>query len=139
MMISYPKWTDWWGVLSESPLLRETLGRPEVSLWKQARFLASARPSQRPPKLARNGGNDWRTWLFMGGRGAGKTRAGAEFVRFAALYEGARRIALIGPTFADVRDVMVEGHSGLLALEYGRDAQPMWQPSRGRLLFSSGA
>ena len=73
----------------------------------------------------------------MGGRGAGKTRAGAEFVRFAALYEGARRIALVGPTLSDVRDVMVEGHSGLLSLDYGK--APVWQPSRGRLLFSSGA
>ena len=73
----------------------------------------------------------------MGGRGAGKTRAGAEFVRFAALYQGAQRIALVGPTRADVRDVMVEGHSGLLSLTYG--AAPLWQPSRGRLVFSSGA
>lgn len=89
--------------------------------------------------LARDGGADWRTWLFMGGRGAGKTRAGAEFVRFAALYEGARRVALIGPTFSDVRDVMVEGHSGLLSLKYGEGAGPIWQPSRGRLVFSSGA
>ena len=73
----------------------------------------------------------------MGGRGAGKTRAGAEFIRFAALFEGARRIALIGPTFADVRNVMVEGESGLLNLEYG--VRPVWQPSRGRLVFSNEA
>ena len=73
----------------------------------------------------------------MGGRGAGKTRAGAEFIRFAALFEGARRIALVGPTFADVRNVMVEGESGLLNLKYGK--RPIWQPSRGRLVFSSGA
>lgn len=75
----------------------------------------------------------------MGGRGAGKTRAGAEFVRFAALYQGARRIALVGPTRSDVRDVMVEGHSGLLSLKYGDEAAPLWQPSRGRLVFSNGA
>lgn len=75
----------------------------------------------------------------MGGRGAGKTRAGAEYVRFAALFEGAQRIALVGPTLSDVRDVMVEGHSGLLSLMYGPDAAPLWQPSRGRLVFSSGA
>lgn len=75
----------------------------------------------------------------MGGRGARKTRAGAEFVRFAALYEGTRRIALVGPTFADVRNVMIEGESGLMSLNYGRGARPVWQPSRGRLEFSSGA
>ena len=75
----------------------------------------------------------------MGGRGAGKTRAGAEFIRFAALFEGARRIALVGPTFADVRNVMVEGESGLLSLKYGNEARPHWQPSRGRLVFSNGA
>src|SRR5688572_12129161 len=58
---------------------------------------------------------DWTTWLILGGRGAGKTRAGAEWVREQAR-DGAARIALIGETTRDVRDVMVEGVSGLLAV-----------------------
>ncbi|MEL6324616.1 MAG: terminase family protein, partial [Pseudomonadota bacterium] len=58
---------------------------------------------------------DWRTWLFMGGRGAGKTRAGAEFLRFALIEGGCQRAALVGPTLSDVREVMIEGPSGLKA------------------------
>ena len=65
---------------------------------------------------------DWRSWLIMGGRGAGKTRAGAEWVR--SLVEGAgpsdpgkaRRIALVGETFDQARAVMVFGESGILAV-----------------------
>ena len=73
-------------------------------------FLLSARGVQCDPP------GDWRTWLFMGGRGSGKTRAGAEWVRRLALFGGARRIALVGPTFSDVREVMIEGVSGLRAI-----------------------
>ncbi|KQP28576.1 ATP-binding protein [Methylobacterium sp. Leaf102] len=84
----------------------------------------------------------WTTWAVVGGRGSGKTRTGAEWVR--ALAQGdpaftARpvgRIALIGETFADVRDVMIEGPSGLLSLNGPR---PRWSPSRRRLDWPNGA
>ncbi|KQP29433.1 terminase family protein [Methylobacterium sp. Leaf100] len=84
----------------------------------------------------------WTTWAVVGGRGSGKTRTGAEWVR--ALAQGdpaftARpvgRIALIGETFADVRDVMIEGPSGLLSLDGPR---PRWSPSRRRLDWPNGA
>jgi len=49
----------------------------------------------------------------MGGRGAGKTRAGAEWTRFSVVAGKAERVALIGPTLGDVREVMIEGPSGL--------------------------
>lgn len=84
---------------------------------------------------------DWRIWLFLGGRGAGKTRAGAEWVR--ALAEGragprAGSIALVGETYADVREVMVDGPSGLRAIA-PRHARPVWQASRRRLVWPNGA
>ena len=138
MMTSYPTWRDWQR-LSNINAPAGLSASEEANLSIQAPFLLTARPCQRPPMLAAEGGHDWRTWLFMGGRGAGKTRTGAEFVRFAALYEGARRIALIGPTFADVRNVMVEGESGLLSINHPKENQPLWYPSRGLLVFSSGA
>ncbi len=78
----------------------------------------------------------WRAWLFLGGRGAGKTRAGAEWVSAAARAGRAKRIALIGPTFHDVREVMIEGHSGLRSLA---DERPVFEPSRKRLSWSNGA
>lgn len=52
--------------------------------------------------------DDWRTWLFLGGRGAGKTRAGAEWLSLRAFDPGAR-LALVGPTLHDVREVMIGG------------------------------
>jgi phage terminase large subunit-like protein len=96
-----------------------------------------ARPDQLPPP------GEWLTWLLLGGRGAGKTRAGAEFVRglalglprFAEVETGP--IALIGETYADVREVMIEGVSGLLRLEPSWE-RPEWQPSRKRLVWRSG-
>ena len=80
---------------------------------------------------------DWRIWLFLGGRGAGKTRAGAEWIR-ERIAAGARRIALIGPTFNDVREVMIEGPSGLKSIGPRLD-RPAYESSRKRLVFPGGA
>ena len=97
-----------------------------------------ARPDQLPPE------GDWISWLVLGGRGAGKTRTGAEWVK--ALVQGRMpfatqsygRIALIGETLQDARDVMVEGVSGLLAIHDIKD-RPNWRPSRRRLEWPNGA
>lgn len=88
----------------------------------------------REPQLAPDG--DWRTWLFLGGRGAGKTRAGAEWVDRLVRTGAAGRIALVAPTFHDAREVLVEGASGLRTLGAGR---PIYEPSRRRLLWFNGA
>lgn len=88
--------------------------------------------------------SDWSLWLLMGGRGAGKTRAGAEWIRARALGHGwcepgyAGRIALVGETYADVREVMVEGVSGLLAV-HPKAERPHWTPTRRRLEWPNGA
>ena len=66
----------------------------------------------RPDQLAPPG--EWRVWLILAGRGFGKTRCGAEWV-LEQVRQGRKRIALVGETKADVRDVMVEGESGILA------------------------
>ncbi len=101
-----------------------------------------ARRDQWPPALADNG-LPWRVWLILGGRGAGKTRAGAEWVKGLALgrpqfcARPVARIALVGETAADVRDVMIEGVSGLLAI-HGRRERPRWESSRRRLLWDTG-
>jgi len=102
-----------------------------------------ARRDQRPPERAQNGA-EWVQWIILGGRGAGKTRAGAEWVRGVALglsgyaLRPASRIALIGETMADARDVMVEGVSGILAA-HGRFERPVYEPSRRRLTWPNGA
>lgn len=95
------------------------------------RWSSWARPDQIPPE------GDWSCWLFLGGRGAGKTRAGAEWLR-SQVEAGARRVALVGPAFADVREVMLAGPSGLLNI--GRpDHRPRYEVSRRRLVWPNGA
>lgn len=86
----------------------------------------------------------WRTWVVLGGRGAGKTRAGAEWVR--SMVEGSRpldkgccqRVALVGETIDQVREVMVFGDSGILACS-PPDRRPVWEAGRKRLVWPNGA
>ncbi len=97
-----------------------------------------ALPHQLPPE------GDWKTWVIMGGRGAGKTRAGAEWIR--SEVEGARpllpgrsrRVALVGETLEQVREVMVFGESGILACS-PPDRMPVWEATRRRLVWPNGA
>lgn len=91
-----------------------------------------ARSEQRAPR------GDWRTWLIMAGRGFGKTRAGAEWVREVVEEDPSARIALVGATLAEVRAVMVEGESGLLATSPLR-FMPAFEPSLRRLVWDNGA
>lgn len=98
----------------------------------------------RPEQLAPEG--DWQTWLVLAGRGFGKTRTGAEWVRQRVL-AGYGRIALVAPTASDARDVMVEGESGLMAVCWAGDrthdrrplGRPIYEPSKRRLTWSNGA
>lgn len=76
----------------------------------------------------------WRTWLILAGRGWGKSRTGAEWVRAQVKAGRAGRIALVARTASDVRDVIVEGESGILAIS-PKDERPIWEPSRRRLTW----
>ena len=129
----------------------------EVSLWQQFNSLPDAakehaathmneaeivavltaweihrRPAQATPI------SDWRVWLILAGRGWGKTRTGAEFIREQVNLGAASHIALVGPTAADVRDTMIEGESGLLGI-FPRDERPRYEPSKRRVTFHNGA
>lgn len=90
-----------------------------------------ARPSQRAPDDP-----DWVYWLLLAGRGSGKTRAGAEFIREAKNHGSP--VALVGATAADVRDVMVRGPGGLLSIAPPHD-RPDYQPSLRRVVWPNGA
>jgi phage terminase large subunit-like protein len=90
-----------------------------------------ARIEQVPPD------GDWSTWLCCAGRGWGKTCTGAEWTNERAR-TGARYIALVAPTAADARDVMVEGPAGILARS--RDGErPIYEPSKRQLTWPNGA
>lgn len=91
-----------------------------------------ARLEQRAPQ------GDWPVWLIMAGRGFGKTRAGAEWVRSIAEGDGSARFALVGANFAETRTVMVEGESGLLSIAPPA-TRPLWEPSLKRLRWPNGA
>jgi phage terminase large subunit-like protein len=91
-----------------------------------------ARPQQLPPP------GDWRIWLIMAGRGFGKTRAGAEWVRMIAESHPDARIALVSSSLAEARAVMVEGESGLMAI-CCPGHKPHYEPSLHRIRFRSGA
>lgn len=91
-----------------------------------------ARDKQKEPA------GNWTVWLIMAGRGFGKTKTGAEWTR-AQVEAGRRgRLALVGRTVADVRDVMVEGESGILACSPPWN-RPRYEPSKRRLTWSNGA
>lgn len=98
----------------------------------------------RPNQLAPAG--DWAVWLLLAGRGFGKTRTGAEWVR-ERVKAGAGRVALVAETAADARDVMVEGESGLLAVCWAGDRsttgallrRPLYEPSKRRVTWANGA
>ncbi|MCB2110646.1 DNA-packaging protein [Albidovulum sp.] len=97
-----------------------------------------ALPHQLPPEGV------WKTWVIMGGRGAGKTRAGAEWVRREV--EGSRprdpgrsaRVALVGETLDQVQKVMVFGESGIMACS-PPDRRPVWEATKRRLVWPNGA
>ncbi|WP_434781439.1 terminase large subunit domain-containing protein [Aurantiacibacter hainanensis] len=91
-----------------------------------------ARREQMPPA------QDWQLWLICVGRGFGKTRAGAEWVRHVAEEDPNARIALVTRSIAEARAVMVEGESGILACHLYPDG-PEFEPSLRRLTWPNGA
>lgn len=91
-----------------------------------------ARERQLPPP------GDWTTWLILAGRGFGKTRAGAEWVRGVCQAQPGARLALVGASLGEVRAVMVEGESGILAV-CAPGQIPVFEPSLRRLTWGNGA
>ena len=112
---------------SQRRALLESLDEEDAAALNDWRFWAHA--AQLPPDGA------WRIWLFLGGRGAGKTRAGAEWIAEEVAHGRMQRVGLIGATMRDARAVMVEGESGLLACVDGA----VFEPSNNRVLWPGGA
>jgi len=112
--------------------------RHDWSIW--------ARPTQLPPKLSQNGMPDWVIWLYLAGRGSGKTRALSEWVR-ERVKQGHTPIHLIAPTQGDARKVNIEGPSGILSVSWELDHTdkgelmgiPDFQPSLMKLTWKNGA
>jgi phage terminase large subunit-like protein len=109
--------------------LKQLLGQLKTD-WR-----STARPEQLMPP-----GNNWTIWLYLGGRGTGKTKSGAEAVREEVDSGRCRRVALIAPTASDARKVMLEGPAGLLTI-YPEAQEPLYQyhPTRREIRFRNGA
>jgi phage terminase large subunit-like protein len=113
----------------QATFLGNLSNKEKERLWYKWEFWA--REKQLPPD------DDWRTWLILAGRGFGKTRTGAETVRGWVESKRCTRLALVARTAADVRDVVVEGPSGILACSppwY----RPVWNASKRRLTWPDG-
>ena len=91
-----------------------------------------ARDKQKPP------GGDWLTWMVLAGRGWGKSKTAAEWIRHRVETGKAMRIALVAPTSADNRDVQVEGESGLLRVSPPW-FRPTYESSKRRVTWPNGA
>lgn len=128
-----------------NPLLAALLGLDEPTRLAELRRLSEEERGElrhhwrvwaRDQQLAPAG--DWRTWLILAGRGFGKTRAGAEWVRAVAEADPEARIALVAASLGEARAVMVEGESGLVAIAPPRHV-PLYEPSLRRLTWPNGA
>jgi len=117
-----PKWTRW-GAL-EKAHRADTRHLYDWSL--------KARPSQREPT------GDWRIWLILAGRGFGKTRTGAETIRAWIESRKAKRICLLGASYGEARQVMLEGESGLLSV-FPKGSGPVYRKKENQLIWPNGA
>lgn len=117
-------------VLSNA-LLQDLSGEEAAKLARHWPFWA------RPEQLAPEG--NWRVWLICAGRGFGKTRTGAEWVRQIAHHLPDARIALVASSLAEARAVMVEGESGLLACCRTDRLKAEFEPSRRLVQWANGA
>lgn len=113
--------------IPKSPIERAQFAEALQYCWPLHR-----RPEQTPPP------GDWLTWIYLAGRGAGKTRTAAETVRDDIESRRRMRWYFIGPTATDIRDVMVEGESGIMAI-YPEGKAPRYEPSKMRITWPNGA
>ena len=131
--------------MSPDSLAQELLGLPKPERRARLEAMSHAQRVRLKPywKLWAHDGQlppeaYWHTWLIMAGRGYGKTRAGAEWVRDVAEKDPTARIALVGATLGEARRVMVEGESGLLAVARPK-MRPHYEPSKRELRWGHGA
>lgn len=123
--------------LSEETLLKlyagllcinqQTILQKEKFHWEK-----QARAEQWLPK------GNWHLWLILAGRGFGKTRTGAETIRYLIDKQEIKQIGLVGATDYDARQIMVEGQSGLLSC-YPDGEQPLYEPSKRQITWPNGA
>ncbi len=103
-----------------------------AELERRDAWLQAAREEQKTPL------GTWHTWLYLAGRGSGKTRAAAEDVAWYGITHPDSFIAVVAETFSDARDVCIEGESGLISCLPEESIQH-WNRSIGELFLTNGA
>jgi phage terminase large subunit-like protein len=122
--------------------VKEALSKLSPDEWEELRY--NWKFWARPNQLAPEGG--WKVWLLNCGRGFGKTRTGTEWVR-EQIKLGYQRVAAVGPTKGSVRQVMIDGESGLLSVCHAGDktydgvtlGKPVWSPTNNTVTWANGA
>ena len=107
-------------------------------LMSRLHWVEAARPEQLPPEEA-EGENLWTTWLYLAGRGAGKTRSCAEWLAWKAVSKPDTRCAIIARTFSDARDTCAEGESGILEILRRYKMLKTWNRSLGEIVLTNGS
>jgi phage terminase large subunit-like protein len=102
-----------------------------ASRWKWK--VEQARAEQLPPQ------GNWKTWLYMAGRGAGKTRTAAEWLAWEAISKPMTRWAIVAPTFGDARDTCAEGQSGILGVLRRYRMLKTWNRNNGEIILNNGS
>jgi phage terminase large subunit-like protein len=115
-----------------TPATRSSLASSLADALADGGWASKARPNQLAPP------DPWSIWLVLAGRGFGKTRTGAEWIKGLVESGSAGRIALVAPTAGDCRDILLEGASGLLTISPDWN-RPLYEPSKRRLTWNNGA
>lgn len=93
----------------------------------------NARENQKMPEQ-----DDWFIWMILAGRGYGKTRTGAESIKQLIKSGDYKRIGFIGETYEQIRQIMIEGESGILNI-YPENEKPIYYPSKNQIQWTNGA
>ena len=127
----------------EGDSLRQYLSQLSPEQLEELKYTVEfwARPEQLEPE-----GKHWNTWLFLAGRGAGKTYAGSQWIRHRVKC-GDKRLAAITSTNGDIEKVVIKGESGLLNVCWKEDrtyrgakmGAPVWSPTKRTLFWENGA
>ncbi len=128
--LSLAQWLAGKSPEEEAAILAELSDAEKAALATDWRF--KARPNQLAPE------GDWKHWVVIAGRSWGKTKAASEWILSEVRSGRASRIALVGRTAGDVREVMIEGRSGVLTLS-PKNFMPKFEPSKRRLTWPNGA
>ena len=119
--------------MNSNQLNNRTPSQKAIEQASRIAWQKAARKEQLPPD------SDWHIWLYMAGRGAGKTRTAAEWLAWEAISQPETRWAIVAPTFSDARDTCAEGESGVISVLQRYNMLEHWNRSMGEIILTNGS